>query len=166
MSDTTRRGMLKSGLELLAGAVGLGAAGPASALSALPDTTLRLFATGLSTRAHGRPYGRPAKPDDRISSHGQLIDGPGSDPIGTFAATGVAIRSPFGDGPSTIEQHVFTLHDGTITGSGHADAGIGTFAVTGGTGRYTGARGSYAAVLSPYGLGGDGTARFDFTLRT
>ena len=41
-----------------------------------------------------------------------------------------------------------------------------SFAITGGTGTFSGARGSYEAQLSPNGLGGDGTARFVFTLTT
>ena len=155
--------MLKGSLGVLVAAIGLDAAGPASASHARSEPTLQLFATSLVLGVHGRSHGRPAQPDDHVTAHGRLVDRAGGAPIGTFAATGVVVRSPFLDHPSTIEQHVFVLQHGTLTGSGHAIAGVGTFAVTGGTGRYAGARGSYDAALSPHGLGGDGTAHFDFT---
>jgi hypothetical protein len=40
----------------------------------------------------------------------------------------------------------------------------GTFAIVGGTGRYSGARGSYTARQSPIGRGGDGTAELIVTI--
>ncbi len=155
--------MLKGSLGFLVAAIGLDAAAPASASHARSATRLELVATALGSRVHGRAHGQPAQPDDHVTAHGQLADRLGGSPIGTFAATGVVIRSPFLGHPSTIEQHVFVLQHGTVTGSGHAIAGVGTFAVTGGTGRYAGARGSYDATLSPHGLGGNGTAHFHFT---
>lgn len=164
MTATTRRGALRNALGLLAGAIGFGATGPASGAIASPDRTLRLRATELSAKVHGRTYGHLARPDDHISTHGQLVGRPGNGTIGTFAATSIVTRSPFNDHPTTIEHHIFTLPDGILIGSGQATGGVGTFAITGGTGRYADARGSYTAALSPRGLGGDGTASFDLTL--
>jgi hypothetical protein len=163
MITSTRRGVLKGSLGILFAAVGLDAAGPASASGDRREPTLELFASSLGSSIHGRTHGQPAQPDDHVTAHGRLADRLGGVPIGTFSATGVVVRSPFLGHPSTIEQHVFVLPHGTLIGSGHAIAGAGTFAVTGGTGRYAGARGSYDATLSPHGLGGDGTAHFDFT---
>jgi hypothetical protein len=164
MNEQTRLGMLKSGVGLLAGAVGLGVARQAAALDEWKPATFRLTATNLGARVQGRSRGRPAKLDDHISTHGQLVDRPDGVPVGVFAATSVVVHAPFADRLSTLEQHLFTLHDGTITGSGRATDGVGTFAITGGTGRYTGARGTYSVSFSPFGFGGDGTAHFDFTL--
>ena len=162
MNGSTRRSMLRHSLGVFVAAIGLDAAGSASASHAPPRQTLRLLATSLGSRANGRAHGRPAQPDDHVTTHGRLVERPGGPPIGMFAATVAVVRSPFLDGPSTIEQHVFVLEDGTLTGAGHAVAGVGTFAITGGTGRYAGARGSYTAVLSPHGFGGDGSADFNF----
>jgi hypothetical protein len=64
-------------------------------------------------------------------------------------------------------MHHFNLTDGTIIGMGTTqdfrDA-ESVHAILGGTGRYEGASGSYVARQSPLDLGGDGTAKFDFTI--
>jgi hypothetical protein len=155
--------MLRRSLEVCAAAIGLEVVEHASISDGSRRQRLRLVATSLGSRANGRARGQPAQPDDHVTTHGQLVDWPGGPPIGIFAATVAVVRSPFLDGPSTIEQHIFVLEHGTLTGSGHVVAGVGTFAITGGTGRYAGARGSYTAVLSPHGFGGDGSADFNFT---
>jgi hypothetical protein len=43
--------------------------------------------------------------------------------------------------------------------------GHGQFAITGGTGRFAGATGSYTAVQNPVEVGGNGTAKFQMTIR-
>jgi hypothetical protein len=164
MSGSTRRTMLKRSLRVCAAAIGIDLPGNASASDASLRRTLRLFATSLGSRANGRARGQPPRPDDQVTTHGQLVGRPGGPPIGVFVGSAAVVRSPFLDGQSTVEQHVFVLEHGTLTGSGHAVAGVGTFAITGGTGRYAGARGNYTAVISPHGLGGDGTAEFNLTL--
>jgi len=155
--------MLKGSLGLLAAAIGLDAAGAASAGAAPSPRTLQVFSTDLSSKANGRAHGRPVRPDDQLATHARLVERPGGAPIGTFVATALVVRSPFAESLATVEQHVFVLRHGTVTGAGQAVAGEGTFAITGGTGRYAGARGSYSAGLSPHGLGGDGTAHFHFS---
>jgi hypothetical protein len=162
---STRRGVLRGGLSLLAGALGLGTAGVAVAGAAAPPAAerLRLHGTEVGTRVHGRAHGRPAEPHDGLTTHGRLLAGPAGREIGAFHATATAVRAHDGT-RSTIEQHLFVLDDGTITGSGQAHAGAGVFAITGGTGRFAGARGTYTATVSAHGIGGDGTAHFDFNL--
>lgn len=61
--------------------------------------------------------------------------------------------------------HVFTFADGTLLalGSGLTE---GSYAVLGGTGRFTGAMGAYTARQSPKGRDGDGTATFTLALRS
>jgi hypothetical protein len=164
MEGQSRQGLLKRCLALVAGTIGLGA-GAASAASAAggEGTKLRFRGSEMSARVHGRLRGRPARPNDHFDVHGQLADRTGR-AVGTFTATGLVVPTRFNGGTSTVEQHVFVFGDGTITGAGQRVDGAGTFAVTGGTGRYSGARGSYTAVVSPDGLGGDGTADFDLTL--
>jgi hypothetical protein len=158
--------MLRRSLGLCATAIGVDLTKSVFPPHASPGQTLRLQAISLGSRANGRAHGQPARPDDHVSTHGQLVGRPGAPPIGVFAASVAVVRSPFLDGPSTIEQHVFVLEQGTLTGSGHAIAGVGVFAITGGTGRYAGARGNYTAVLRPHGFGGDGTADFSFSFTT
>jgi hypothetical protein len=63
-----------------------------------------------------------------------------------------------------VEQHTFELADGTIVGMGVCTWGASSFAVVGGTGAYSGVRGTYTAVQSPVELGGDGSAEFVFRL--
>jgi hypothetical protein len=112
---------------------------------------------------HGAQTARLPRPNDQLHIHGMLNDEAGSSP-GTFTATGVIVRTPVNDANTIVEQHLFVLPDGTITGSGQRAGVTGTFAVTGGSGRYTGAQGSYAARIDAIGTGGTGTAQFDFSL--
>jgi hypothetical protein len=165
MRGQSRRELLQGSLGLLAGAIGIGAAvAPASA--APPDaTTLRLAGLDVFAKVHGRPSGRRPQPSDQLHLHGRVTDHTGA-VAGSFTAAGLAVRTPSDDGMAIVEQHVFVLGDGTITGAGQRTGDSGTFAVTGGTGRYGGARGSYTATVDPVGLGGNGSAHFDFVLST
>lgn len=163
MRDPSRRDLLKGGVGLAAGAIGI-SAGLAPAAGAANDLVLRLDGTGLRARVHGESKGRLPKLDDHVTIHGELTDSSGA--VGTFGATGVAVRARGGNAIALLEQHLFELPGGLLTGSGRRTGETGTFAITGGTGRFAGARGSYTAHLSPGGLGGDGTARFELTLST
>src|SRR2546427_109739 len=55
---------------------------------------------------------------------------------------------------------------GSIVGIGSGVGAERTYAIVGGTGEYTGARGSYTAQQDTYGFGGNGTAKFALTLFT
>jgi hypothetical protein len=163
-----RLDLLKGGVGVAAGAIGAGA-GLAPAANARASTKdagaallLTLAGNSVRARVHGQSRGRLPKLDDHVTIHGQVTDERGAE--GMFGATAVAVRFPGRDEITLLEHHLFSLPDGTLTGSGQRIDGTGTFAITGGTGRFAGARGSYFAELSPSGLGGDGTAHFEFTL--
>ena len=135
---STRRGALGRGVALLGGLVGLGAATEATA--APPGaTTLAFHVRGLTHDRRGlRRRGDP------LTLQGELLDRPGGRRVGELHAAAFTLRGPGGAGPSELELHTLVLEDGTLVGSGTGDAGGGAYAILGGTGRYAGARGSYA----------------------
>jgi hypothetical protein len=163
MSERSRRDVLKDGVGIAAAAIGVGAI-VAPAADARAGFALTLEGVGVTARVHGASRARLPRADDHLTIHGRVTDARGAE--GSFGATGVAVRAPGTDALAFLEHHLFALRDGTLTGSGQRIGGTGTFAITGGTGRFTGARGSYTVRLSPSGAGGDGTARFEFTLTT
>jgi hypothetical protein len=103
---------------------------------------------------------------------GELLGGrSGRKRVGDFYASYLSVESPAraGDRITSLQQHTFSLPEGTIVGSGVAtyDAeSEDTFAIVGGTGRYLGATGSYTARQRYRELGGNGTAEFRMTLIT
>ena len=171
---TSRRGALGRGLALLAGVVGVGAAGRVEAASAAPPAT-ELKPQGRQTelKLHGRhfhlhaPSSRPGQvpaKGERLSAYGELLDRPNGRRVGHFTAAFFALESPFA-GAASLELHSLHLEDGTIHGLGTAARGAeGHFAILGGTGRYAGARGSYVSHQLLRELGGNGTAVFHLTL--
>jgi hypothetical protein len=158
MKEQSRRELLKRGIGVAAAGIGI-STGVAPNADARAPRMLTLHGTGVRARVHGNSRGRLPRPDDHVTIHGQLINGLDAD--GTFGSSGVAIRLPDSDEITLLEQHLFVTQSGMLTGAGQRTGDTGTFAITGGTGRFTGASGSYTARLSPSGLGGDGTARFD-----
>lgn len=68
--------------------------------------------------------------------------------------------------PTSIETHHFVFGDGTLVGTGTTslDDNVDNFVVLGGTGIYAGASGSYTALQSHLGLGGNGSALYRFAL--
>ena len=162
-STNSRRGMLRAAVGLVAGAAGLGVAGSAAAGRRSPgERTIKLSVTELAAKAHGRGRGQLARPDDQVTMHGVIA--PGSHGGGAFTAVATVINAPHVAGQSTVEQHLFMLDGGQLTGMGHLVQEQGLFVITGGTGAFAGARGHSVARSSPSGLGGDGTAHFTFTL--
>ena len=161
MREHSRRDLLKGGMSLAVGAIGVGAVTEPAA-EAASGLTMTFDGIAVTARVHGTSRWRLPKPDDHVTIHGRITDGRGAE--GTFSATGVATRFPGSDQLALLEQHLFVMHDGTLTGAGQRTGPTGTFAVTGGTGKYAGARGSYTADISPSSLGGDGTARFELNL--
>ncbi len=90
---------------------------------------------------------------------------------GTMHGVYLVIDSPGAVGasaPTSIETHYFAFPGGTLVGSGTAslDDAEDEFVVLGGTGAFAGIRGSYGAIQRPLGLGGDGTASYQFTFLT
>ena len=106
-----------------------------------------------------------------MMARGELVDGSKSvRKIGQFFATYYRLSNPGKvpvSEPGSLELHTFVLTDGTIIGSGTANAAIdseGHFAIIGGTGRFLGVKGSYTAKQSYRELGGNGIATFTLTL--
>jgi hypothetical protein len=182
----TRREALKRGLLLVGAAVGVGTAGKVAVGGTSPAGTQPASTTPVGPRTeqftvHGRQWHvsstalRPGELPDRghrLLGRGELVDQPGGEKVGEFFATSFGLDS-FGrtgpEGAATLELHTFNLAEGTIIGTGTARASLDaedTFAIVGGTGRYTGARGSYVARQQPQEFGGDGTAAFTITLLT
>jgi hypothetical protein len=168
----TRRGFLRSALILAAGAVGTGIglqrasaaaaqapAGGGSAAVPASVATLTLRGRCWYLTGRGRQAGLPPTYGDRGTAHGDLLDDTGSVSVGTFRAA----CFHGGRESADLELHTFSLADGTIVGMGAATDGEGTFAIVGGTGRYAGARGAYAARQGVREVGGDGSAEFVFT---
>jgi hypothetical protein len=168
-SKATRTTLLKRGLFLIGAAVGLqGGPQAAAALGATrtAPATLKLYGRSWHAQTQGRRAGRLAR-GDRVAVYGELSLGPGGKKMGEFYSAYFSHLSPFGPGSHAaagIEVHTFNLDDGTILGQGSHWGEEGRYAVVGGTGRYSGARGSYVARQRPVELGGDGTADFVFTL--
>jgi hypothetical protein len=127
-------------------------------------TELMLFGRQYHLHAPEHPAGALPQKGDRLTGYAELTDRPGGAPIGDFTAAHLAFDSPFA-GASSLEIHSFNLADGTIHGLGSAARGAdGHFVILGGTGRFTGATGSYLARRLPRELGGNGTAEFHLTL--
>lgn len=171
-----RRDALKS--ALLTAVVGIGAAGK-SAGAAVPDSTAT-HKPGVQTILHGVRWrissqdlkrGELPPAGIRMLVRGEIFDKPvDGRKVGDFFATYYQLNTPgkvAGHEPGSLELHTFVFTDGTLTGSGVANSASeseGEFAITGGTGRYQGARGSYVARQSHLEFGGSGTATFTLTL--
>jgi hypothetical protein len=165
----TRAGVLKRGLLLLGGIVGVGA-GAAGTKAALdePSTsrTLRLTGRNWILQTQERIRGERVRPGDRGTVTGELVDGRGRK-SGHFVGTRMAVASGLASNAhadGSIELHTFILADGTILGMGSALPGSTVFSIVGGSGRFAGARGTYVAEQRLRELGGDGTASFTFDL--
>jgi hypothetical protein len=135
------------------------------------STELRLYGRSwqLQSDAPRATWARPSR-GQRSLVFGELLNAPasaGGSKIGEYYAVCTCVNAPFGAGPTaatSFEQHTLNLQDGTLTGMGTSQGETGTFAIVGGTGRYAGARGSYAAKQSPIDRGGDGSAELVITL--
>ncbi|MGH2721943.1 MAG: allene oxide cyclase barrel-like domain-containing protein [Actinomycetota bacterium] len=175
---TSRRGILKGGVAFLGGLVAAGSGrfpfGRSAARAAVPadggPATLELHGVGWSVSSRSLQPGRFPRTGDRMTASGTLLDGPAGTPVGAFFGTYMGLHDPGHDGPegiASLEHHTFRLAEGSIMGTGvgtRHDDEPDTFAIVGGTGRYTGARGSYVATQRHRELGGDGTALITMTI--
>jgi hypothetical protein len=169
---TTRGGAVKRLLLLAGGAVGIGAVGgralvqsgsDATATTATPTTRevvlhgrdFRLGAHGLG--ANGAGHGTRAAAENRTPK-GTIVNAAGRE-LGTFKAVDL---HGFG---GTLQIQTFDLEDGSIVGVGPGGLHDKPFAIVGGTGRFTGASGTYVGIQSPREQGGDGTATFTLSLK-
>jgi hypothetical protein len=144
-------------LGLVAGAIGISGFGAQQARAARGTTVPRVIHgadwrvvwPGVQPGTHP-PVGSPRLP------HGRLVDGHGTG-IGTFGA------SVMPSSAGATQLHTLELTDGTITAVGPATFDDATYAVVGGTGRYSGVSGSYHLVQRPAASGGTATFTLDIT---
>ncbi len=166
---TTRRTLLQRGLVFIAGALGLPLAMPeARSEPALPDPspppapqtgkTLHFYARRLQVHCPSMNSGELPGWGGRLQSHGDLLDQPNGAKVGQFSATCFAPQSHFGSvgANHTVELQTLKLSEGTLFGmgcAGPAAEGERAHAIVGGTGSFTGARGSYVIRQSSSGRG-------------
>jgi hypothetical protein len=162
MSETgqSRRSLLKRGLVVAGGAVGLGAIGSKEAQASLPiGRAVVLAGRQWRLETPGRRPGEALQPGDQSAVYGELFDRRNGRVLGQFHGTRLALQRNAG-----LEVHTFVLPGGTLVGMGTSLLGEAVFAVVGGTGRYAGAKGSYAAIQRLREFGGNGSAEFTVTL--
>ena len=169
---TTRSGALKRLALLAGGAVGAIAGGralgadrgeaatlPAAARPAQKAVDVVLYGRNWRLGSHKAEHGKAPKANELRTPTGRIVDAKGKH-LGTFKAANVL---GFG---GALQLQTFDLVDGTIVGIGAGGHHESPFAIVGGTGRYTGASGTYSGKQSPRELGGDGTAEFKLTFTT
>jgi hypothetical protein len=160
MVGVSRRALLTAGTAAgAAGISGLATAGTAQASSA---RSLVLSGTNMQILGERR---RKAV-GDTLTVRGLLHEGPGAPAAGEVLITGSVVAGASDDptDATSFEHHLFRLGKDTITGSGVVGHdGSGSFTVTGGSGRFAGARGTYTSRQSA-DHSGDGVAEFTFLL--
>ena len=165
----SRRSVLKRGLMVAAGAIGLSAtSGSARAATRLDARRgpLRLNGTNWRLVTPARKAGEAIQLGDHGAVHGDLLD-TRNKLVGQFYGSRLAIQAAPGGhtrADASVEVHTFVLPKGTLIGMGTSVLGKAVFAIVGGTGAYANAKGSYAATQRLREFGGNGTAEFDLTL--
>jgi hypothetical protein len=178
---TSRRSALKHGLVALGGLVGVGVAGQtvggarADAAEGSPSAVsprlqrLTLYGRDWHSFSQVRPAGVLPTRGDRLLASGDLHFAPDGEKVGEFHAAVFSLGPPGQVGPGgagSLELHTFNLPDGSMVGTGTASPDVDredTFAIVGGTGRYSGARGTCVARQGHREFGGDGTAELTLT---
>jgi len=166
--EASRRSILRYGvlaLGAVAGVVGLTGAAEKIRAGTLSASSLEVSGTDWHLTGIGLQRGEMPKRGDVVTVTGVVSVGEES---GTFRAVVQHLATPDGHGPyATVQQetHTFLLPGGAIFGMGSAAPGAdGVYAIVGGTGRYSGASGSYLGRQRPFETGGDGTALFTLNL--
>jgi hypothetical protein len=166
----SRRTILKRGLVLAAGALGVTVAGKeAKAATVVVPNQLRLHGVNWRLSVPARQPGQAVQLGDHGAVYGDLLDRPNGRPFGQFFGSRLAIQSTPGGharADASVEVHTFVLPRGTIIGMGTAVLGEAIFAIVGGTGIYHGAKGSYSATQRLREHGGNGTADFVLNLKS
>ncbi len=164
MERLSRRSALRS-FGLVAGGAGAVApfvGGGSAAAAVVGSRSLTLFGSGL------RVLGPKTKrlPGSQVVVVGALALAPGAEPVGELVIHSTLLAAPslLDPGAGALETDTFILPGGTLVGTGvlHQN-GTGLFAVTGGTGEFAGARGSYTVTQDVDAFAG-GTAQYTFTL--
>jgi hypothetical protein len=163
MPKLSRRSALGA-MAALAGGVGVASATSAEAAAAGTNgadqetVAITIDATNVRCTGDRRTVG-----GHFLLSGDALRDGAAD---GEFFAQGTVAnqRDVVSASTASVQTQTFVLSDGTLIGSGAVgNDGTGAFAVTGGTGRYDGARGSYTAVQDTDTAHG-GSATYTFTI--
>jgi hypothetical protein len=105
----------------------------------------------------GVPAGTQPPADATLLPMGRLVDSDGAT-LGTFESTVLPT------GGAGLHLHRLEFSDGTLNAVGPATLGDATYAVIGGTGRFSGASGSYHLKQWPAPSGG--TAQFTLDITT
>ena len=181
LGSPNRRTLLRRGLLMIAGALGLVAAerrspGQAVAAPSRPEAALapapgshRFYGRGWRPQAQAPLLGRRSD-GDHLVGYGDLLDAPDGVVVGRFCTNGFCPETPFGHALAaspTIEFQTLALKDGTVFGIGAAGLNAATdetYAILGGTGRYAGARGTYTARTTSAEPTGRGAVEFILTL--
>ncbi len=177
LRSPNRRTLLRRGLLMIAGALGLVAAerrspGQAVAAPSRPEAALapapgshRFYGRGWRPQAQAPLLGRRSD-GDHLVGYGDLLDAPDGVVVGRFCTNGFCPETPFGHALAaspTIEFQTLALKDGTVFGIGAAGLNAATdetYAILGGTGRYAGARGTYTARTTSAEPTGRGAVEF------
>lgn len=173
-----RRTLLRRGLLVLAGVLGLaatertvrgegGGVAPPRPVGAPTSGTLRLYGRRWSPQVPAHLPGQLSV-SDHVASYGELLDAPGGVRVGEFCTNGFCPETPYGHRlpvASNIEFQTFTLKDGSLFGIGAAGGGAEkTYAILGGTGRFAGVRGSYVARTTSAEPAGRSAVEFTLSL--
>jgi len=160
MASVSRRALLSAGGT--AGAVGAFGVGMRSATAApAPRGSFTLY--GAALRVVGPRRRREA--GDSLTVHGTVHRAQGGPSVGAVYKTATVLSHATSAEPlATVETQLFQLDDGTLTGTGTVGHdGVGEFTVTGGSGRFAGAQGTYRSRQHADHSGG-GTAEYVFQL--
>jgi hypothetical protein len=145
-NGTRRRTWLQRGLAVLTGAVAVGAGAEWAHRGTNGAPAPR--ASSLTVYGRKRPVASRGS-DGRLTTFGELLDGPDGRPVGQFYSNCFGIETPLGLQPmdmSSMEFQVLQLKDGALFGMRGGDTaadGVRPCALIGGTARYAGASGSY-----------------------
>lgn len=150
------------GLALVGGVAVTPSQANAGSAPAADEVTFALH--GFDLRTSGTRIRRPV--GDSYLITGLLRSAGGGGPIGELHATATVVSSDRSllTATHSIQTQTFILADGTLIGSGPlTHGGVGRMAITGGTGRYHRAQGSYTATHDVDSSAG-GTAHYLFTI--
>lgn len=153
---------LAAGFALFAGRTDSRPTSIASSGTTKAPREVRFYGRGWTAHADDLKFGELPKSGERYAVYGDLADGPNGKKIGDFASAVFTLAAH----GSTVEMHTLNLVSGSIIGMGSGKGAKRTFAIVGGTGEYTGARGSYVVEQDIYGFGGTGAAKLSLSLTT
>ena len=171
-----RRALLKKGILGGLGLATLGVLGREALNGGGSDGKRAMALTFYGANMHSvhpaRVKGVLPSRGERYVSYGELLDGPDGTKIGEFYAAAFATGSPFGESAvsaASVQLQTFKLADGMLIGVAADEPrteGATVHAIIGGTGKYSGASGTYVANLGAREHGGDGSAEFAFNIQT